>query len=161
MTWRDYISLSVGEMKSSFQPLLSQLLPASVYIISIHPQKPHTGRSPKRTNTPEITQTTTIGRSVQVQPANSSLVDWGAGQCFLFLSAEVTTDRNARVVSDNWQWSLASPPSYAHEHTHTQEVDALLWMFPPGVTSERMRISAVSSLFHATAFTTALCPRPG
>lgn len=31
------------------------------------------------------------------------------GQCFLSLSAEVMTDMNACVVSDNWQWSRAPP----------------------------------------------------
>ena len=110
-----------------------------------------------RGQTHQIIHTTTIGCSVQVQPANSSLVDWGVQDSVScpYLLRWRQIKMPVLCLSDNWQWSPGSPllPQRAEE--------VLLWLFPPGVTSERMRISAASSLFHPRAFTAALCPGPG
>lgn len=52
-------------------------------------------------------------------------------------------------------WQLTMVPDSPLLWQIAEEVDVLLWLFPPGVTSQRMRISAGSSLIH----TLLLCVR--
>lgn len=93
-----------------------RLFAASVNNISIGVET-HCACSPARTNTQNLHTPLQWAAVCRCSPCWSG----SAGQCFLCLSVEVTTDSKARVVSHNPQWSPASPapPSC------TEEVDVL------------------------------------
>lgn len=144
-----FISLSVFCWRNENGNLDTVITSLSQHIY-ICPQKIHTSQSPQRTN---IILATTIGGSVQVQPANTTCLIMERRTVFpvLICGGDDRQKCPCCLTIDNG-------PGLCQI---AEEIDVLLWLFPPGVASERMGISAESSLSPATAFTFALCPHPG